>query len=157
MKHIKEVKINKFKDRKNFEVNKTNISMIIKIPFKTPSVNIMYGHNMRGSFYLKKEGKDLRKEIKEIVYSDTCGMYDITDTKLKVNVEIYENWYTKDNKVKKKDIANREKFLIDSVFEALEIDDKMIFEHSMKKVQSEKEFALIKIEVLNEEMPGVSE
>ena len=47
--------------------------------------------------------------------------------------------------VKKVDISNREKFLIDSVFNALEIDDKNIFEHTMKKIQDDEEFALIEI------------
>lgn len=154
MKHIKEVEINKDIDKKNFSVNKIQTTMIIKIPFKTPSVNIMYGHTMRGNFYLKKEGKDLRKEIIEIVNNSIDPIFYDTD-KLKVTVEIHENWYTKKDIVKKKDIANREKFLIDSVFEALELDDKMIFEHNMKKIQSDKEFALIKIEVYDEEMSGM--
>ena len=149
MKHIKEAEVNKIEDSKNFNVNKIQTTMLIRIPFKTPTVNLMYGHNMRGGFYLKKEGKELRKEIIEIVDNIVDPMFYEFD-KLKVKVEIHENWYTKDGKVKKKDIANREKFLIDSVFEALDIDDKMIFEHSMSKVQSDKEYALIKIEVLNE-------
>ncbi len=155
MKYIKEVEVNKTKDSKNFNVNKIQTTMLIKIPFKTPSVNIMYGHNMRGGFYLKKEGKDIRKEIIEIVDNMEDPMFYDGD-KLKVNVEIHENWYTKDGKVKKKDIANREKFLIDSVFEGLNIDDKMIFKHSMSKVQSDKEYALIKIEVLDEEVSCMS-
>ena len=44
---------------------------------------------------------------------------------------------------------NRTKFLIDSVFQALDIDDKLIFEHTIKKIQSEtEEKAVINIEVL---------
>ena len=153
MKYIKEAEVDKTEDSKNYKVNKIQTEMLIKIPFKTPSVNIMYGHNMRGGFYLKKEGKDLRKEIIEIVDNMEATMF--YEDELKVTVEIHENWYTKDGRVKKKDIANREKFLIDSVFEALDIDDKMIFEHKMSKVQSNEEFALIKIEVLDEEVSSM--
>jgi len=56
----------------------------------------------------------------------------------------------KKGEVKRKDVANREKFLIDSVFDALGIDDKFIFEHNISKCQDTEEFALIKIEEYNE-------
>lgn len=67
------------------------------------------------------------------------------NVKLSVRVEIYEDWHTKKGDVKKKDIANREKFLIDSVFNALGLDDCFVFEHTMIKVQSDKEKAIIVI------------
>ena len=68
------------------------------------------------------------------------------DEQLKVTTLVYESWYTKKGDVKKKDLANREKFLIDSVFSALGIDDKFIFEHTMRKVQSDEEKVIIRIE-----------
>lgn len=121
--------------------------MIIKIPFKTPTVNHLYGHRMGNPRpYLKPEAKKLREEIKEIVYNSPIDLVRDPSQKLKVTVEVYEDWFTKKGVVKRKDVANREKFLIDSVFEALGLDDKMIFEHTMKKMQSEKEFSIIKIE-----------
>ncbi|KKL27343.1 hypothetical protein LCGC14_2386060, partial [marine sediment metagenome] len=52
--------------------------------------------------------------------------------------------------VAKKDISNREKFLIDSVFKSLEIDDKFIWKHTMKKIESESEKAIIRISTRNE-------
>ena len=68
---------------------------------------------------------------------------------LKVNIKIYEDWYCKNGAVKKKDIANREKFLIDAVFEALCLDDKFIFQEEIVKVQSlHEEKAIINIEEL---------
>ena len=51
--------------------------------------------------------------------------------------------------MKKKDIANREKFLIDSVFNALGLDDCFIFEHAMRKAQSDEEKAIIIIAFLS--------
>lgn len=125
--------------------------MKIKIPFKTITINHLYYH--RGNMkILTTEAKRLRKKIEEIVQKPHITLSAINfkekEIKLKVLVEIHENWFCKNGSVKKKDLANREKFLIDSIFDALKIDDKFIFEHRMKKIQSEEEFAIIKIEKL---------
>ncbi len=120
----------------------------IKIPFKTPSINHLHGHNKWGVFYLKPEAKKLKEEINNIVQEDTCGLYDLENSMLKVNVEIHENWFCKNGTVKRADVANREKFLIDAVFDAIGINDKFIFEHTMTKVQDDEEFALIMINAL---------
>jgi len=118
--------------------------MEIKIPFKTPTINHLYWH--RGNMkIMKKEAKEIREDIKQIVKKSLPFVCSNLNDGLKVDVEVHENWFTKEGKVKKKDISNREKFLIDSIFDALEIDDKFIFEQTMKKVQDEKEFAIIKI------------
>lgn len=108
---------------------------------KTPSVNLLYGHNRFGHFYLKKEGRDLRKYIFEKIENSVPKdiLQNFLDTKLSINVEIYENWHTKKGTVKKKDVANREKFLIDSVFGALGLDDCFVFDHKMIKIQSKDE------------------
>ncbi len=119
--------------------------MIIKIPFKTPTINHLYGQRMSGVRFIKQEAKDLKEEIKQIVLKDIDFIIPNLNAGLKVEVEIHENWLTKKGEVKRADIANREKFLIDAVFDALNIDDKYIFEHTMKKVQSEEEFAIITI------------
>lgn len=121
----------------------------VKIPFRTPSVNNLYGKTFRhNSVYLKQEGKELKKEIAAII-NFSIESWDIPFTnKLSVTTEVHENWLTKKGTVKKKDLANREKFLIDAIFESLGLEDSYIFEHTMRKIQSEKEFAIIKIEVL---------
>lgn len=121
------------------------MSFEIKIPFKTPTINHLYWH--RGNMkIMTTEAKKLKEKIKEIVLKDISLFIPNLNAGLKVEVEVHENWLTKEGAVKKKDISNREKFLIDSVFDALNIDDKYIFEHSMKKIQDEKEeFAIVKI------------
>jgi len=130
--------------------------MLIKIPFKTPSANKLYGKTSRhNSVYLRPEAKKLKAEIREIVISAMGhGEYDLgkmrNETKLYVSVEIHEDWYFKNGNVRTCDVSNREKFLIDSVFEPLGIDDKFIFEYNMKKVQDKEGYAMISIEVLNE-------
>ena len=116
--------------------------MIIEIPFKTPTINHLYYH--RGNIkILKKEARELRKRIYELITPKPE-----LNKPLKVEIEVYENWFTLKNDVKRKDVFNREKFLIDSVFKALEVDDKFIFEITIKKKQSEKEKSIIKINLL---------
>ena len=124
--------------------------MIIKIPFKTPTINHLYGQ--RGSMrFLKREAKELKVKIKDIVntYLETHSTgIPVGVVPVKVTTYIYEDWYCKNGTVKRVDIANREKFLIDSVFDALGIDDKFIFEHTMIKRQSTNNYAVIEISPL---------
>lgn len=126
--------------------------MEIILPFKTPTINLLYWH--RGNIkIMKTDAKKLREEIIEIVKNSPKSNIFDPPRKLKVEVEIHEDWHTKKNTVKKKDVANREKFLIDSVFTGLGVDDSYIFEHSIKKVQSNEEFAIIRIEeYINDEI-----
>ena len=120
--------------------------MKIKIPFKTPSVNHLYYH-MRNMKVKTKEARELEKQIIEICEKKKHKF--TQDKRLKVSVWIHENWYFKNGKPCTKDIANREKFLIDAIFKGLKLDDKMIFENTMTKVDnSMEEFALVKIEEL---------
>lgn len=118
----------------------------IEIPIKTPSINHLYGHTRFGSMYIKPEAKKIRKEIEEMLLTQIGTSFEhVNDVMLKVDVEIHENWYTQKGEIKRVDLANREKFLIDSIFEAMGLDDKLIFEHSMKKVQDDKERAIVRI------------
>ncbi len=117
---------------------------------RTPTVNLMYGHNMKGHFYIKPEGRKIREEIDELIKNLKIGVEDYRNKKLKVKVRIFENWFTKKGEVKKRDISNREKFLIDSVFKSLGLEDMFIWEHLMLKEQSEEEKAIIEIKLLGE-------
>ena len=127
--------------------------MIIKIPFKTPSANKLYGKTFRhNSVYLRPEAKKLKQEIHDIVIHELAHNYDLGKHNIfRVVIEIHEDWYYKNGNVKKMDLANREKFLIDSVFEAIGIDDKNIFEYTMKKIQDKEEYANITIECLEKQ------
>ena len=123
--------------------------LTINIPFKTPTINHMYGFRGYHKF-MTKEGKELRKRIIErtkalIKHTD---MYYYKNKQLKVTVMIHENWFTKKGEIARKDISNREKFLIDSVFEGIGLDDKQIFSHRMRKYQDDDEYAVVMIEVL---------
>lgn len=118
----------------------------IKIPFKTPTVNHLYfisrWNNMR---IITAEAKKLKEEIRDIIQSLNINTKPYQDQELDIIIEIHEDWYTKKGKVKQKDIANREKFLVDAVFQYLELDDRFIFNHKMIKVQDNEEYAIIKV------------
>jgi Holliday junction resolvase RusA-like endonuclease len=115
----------------------------LKLPFKTPTINHLYYH--RGNMkILTREARELREKIKEIIGKQSINIEE--DTELQVKVCIYENWYNQDGTIKQKDILNREKFLIDSVFKALEIDDKHIFKSTFLKINSDDNKAIIYIE-----------
>jgi Holliday junction resolvase RusA-like endonuclease len=119
--------------------------MIITIDKKTPSVNHLYFH-WQGRTILTKEARELQKYIKE-----TIGIPDISefiDKKLSLTILIGENWYNKNGTIKKKDVENRSKFICDSVFSSIGLDDKQVFEHKMIKVQQEKEVAVVIIKEL---------
>lgn len=119
----------------------------IIIPFVTPSINHVYG--FRGSRkFIKPEGKKLREDIQNLIKEQNIDISEYKNKKLKLVVEIYENWLTKKGNIYRKDISNREKFQIDSVFNALGLDDKQIFEHTMIKKQSEREMSILKINIL---------
>ena len=115
----------------------------VKIPFKTPTINHLY-FNWNNRRILTKEAREMKEDIKKIINSSNFSLFQ-EETPLKVIVDIHENWFTQKGKVARKDISNREKFIVDSVFDALGIDDKFIFEHTMRKVQSKKEKAIVMI------------
>jgi len=133
--------------------------MIITIPFKTPTINHLNCYTRWGG-YMKKEYKLLRKEIikicDETISPETKEYF--KNKKLKVMIAICEDWYYLNGNVKKVDVANREKFLTDSVFQGLGLDDKNIFYISLRKVQLKRfsgkvepaqEKTIFSIEVLN--------
>ena len=126
--------------------------MKIIIPEKIPSSNMVYGHRFSKK-YLKKPYQELRKRIRAIVNKKINNLdlhiEDYIDHKLSVNVIIYQNWMTKSGEVARIDLANKQKFLIDSIFMELDIDDKFIWELNMEKRHSLiEEKAIVEIKPL---------
>ncbi len=126
--------------------------MKFKIPFKTPTINLMYitwspKGSCRTMRIKSKESKALSENIKEIVSRDQV---ETIYGELEVIIDIYSNWYNKNGTIKKRDIANLEKFITDSIFNNLQdMDDKQIFRIVMNKKQSEKELTIVKINKLS--------
>lgn len=123
----------------------------IKIPFKTPSVNILYTRNRFGNQCKSAEANKLKKIMTKLVEDLHINIEDLIDQKLKVITEVHENWFTKKGTIKKVDVMNREKFQDDVVFEALGLDDKSIFDYQILKIQDTEEYSIIKISKLKEE------
>ncbi len=121
----------------------------IVIDRKTPTINHLYYH--KGNIkVLSNEGREIRKYIEEKVSKQISheSVEEVKNKKISLKVEIFENWYTKKGTVRKKDLANREKFLIDSIFKSLGLDDSYIFEHTMFKIQSKEEKSVVNILLL---------
>ena len=98
----------------------------------------------RGNRIKSKLARELSKEVKEIVLNNQTEKI---EGELKVFIDIYSNWYNKDGSIKKRDIANLEKFITDSIFSNLEgMDDSQIFFISLNKIQSDNEFSLVQIQ-----------
>lgn len=122
------------------------------IPGKTPSVNALYRtftkKSKKGKIMafraLTKEAKEAKKKINPIVVKEP-----LPDEPLLARIEVYGNWYNKNNTIKRKDLAPLEKFIIDSIFEKLEVDDKQIFKIIMEKVQCDTEQVAVMITKMN--------
>ena len=116
--------------------------MKFKIPFKTPTINTMYatfhGHRVKSA-----ESRKLAEQVKEIVLNSPT---EILEGELVVTIDIYSNWYNKNGTIKKRDIANLEKFITDAIFSNLEdMDDKQIRKITMNKIQSDEEYSIVEI------------
>ena len=108
----------------------------IRLPFKTPTINHLYWHMRKtGIKVMTTEAKKLRLDIEEICHPFIEDAELFEDKRLSVNIWIVENWITLDGKIKKVDIMNREKFLVDSVFKGLGLDDKQIWDITLFKEQ----------------------
>lgn len=116
----------------------------ILINEKLPTVNHLYWHRNNIKI-MKTEAKELRERIIELVHLANLSEQ-LTPQPLQATITIYEDWLCKNGEVKKKDIANREKFLIDSVMKGFDIDDKYLYKITMLKVQSELEYSEVIIE-----------
>jgi len=93
----------------------------------------------RGGKFLKREALNLRTRIIQDVTQSVWPVHlkELQDKKLTIGIIFVENWNYKNGEERKADLDNRLKFLIDSVFTALGLDDKMIYEIYARKGESE--------------------
>ena len=138
------------------------MSDIIAIATKTPSVNQVYGtfvipSKIKGKRPtiirgMKTEFKNVKKEIERQLFSINTSKFDkYKEKKSFVTLGVHGNWHNKDGSVKKKDIANYEKFITDTVFEYLGLKDQFIFKYYLIKVQSETEGFVLDIDFIEGE------
>lgn len=67
----------------------------------------------------------------------------------KIRLQVHSNWFTKNGFVKRRDVANAEKLIVDGVSEGLGIDDSCFFEVVLEKVQDSNESkTVVTVEVM---------
>lgn len=103
------------------------------IPVIPPSYNQHYkiNYNLR-QIYLDKIAHDFKK----LVFLHTPPMEYGDNDVFYLKVEIHYDWFYKNGKVRKLDIQNMDKLLIDSISERLGFDDCRIWDSHFLKVQS---------------------
>lgn len=119
------------------------------------SVNKLY-FQPKGSKHriLTPEGRNFKavatqSTIQQLKY--VTNLVDISYKKLKLELYYYSEWFNKDKSIKKKDIANYEKAVVDCLFDAFKllghpIDDAQVFEMCLfKKQKVDNECVVIKI------------
>ena len=112
---------------------------------KQPKVTVVYRYLGEGRFMpvrsMRVRSKEHKKWKKSIVAqlqaSDTAIPGCIpAGTELYVRLWVHGNWRTKDlKKIRKKDLGNCEKALLDTIFEHLNADDSVLFTIYMAKVE----------------------
>lgn len=101
---------------------------------------------MRGRLILSPEHRNFKSILERYLHKEYLilnGEY-LLGKKLRVWIHYIgprNEWFTKKNQIKKKDVENRHKALIDGVFKFLGLDDSQIFEIEIKKVVGGEELA----------------
>ena len=104
------------------------------LPFATKSVNNKLRMG-KGRVFLDSKVRKMKEDIlkyMEKYYPNTTEISKILTelkySKLETEILIYDNWINEKHKyILRKDLDNRLKFIIDTIFEYIDIDDKNIF------------------------------
>jgi len=56
---------------------------------------------------------------------------------------VYGNWFTKKGTIRKIDVQNMDKLLVDAIFKKIGIDDKCVFDIRMSKVQHDSKECIV--------------
>ena len=110
------------------------------LTFKIPAIPPSYSKSLKINYsfrhtYLSKEARDFVNLVKRYIPHCTYTI----DTLFSIDIEIHDNWYTKQGKVKRKDVQNLDRLLIDAIFNKIGIDDSHIFVERISKVHNPKE------------------
>lgn len=111
-----------------------------------PSYNKHFkiNYNFR-EVYLSDETKTFKTKVKFLIPQITITEMD----KLRVTIMYNHDWHYKNGKIRKKDIQNLDKLLIDAIAERLGFDDSQFFEVHLFKIQNDKEsFTVVNLEIL---------
>ena len=108
-----------------------------------PSTNAIYAPRRGG------HGIIMRKEAVDWVSQATLFLPPLKlpdDVQYRMELAYYSNWYTKGGKVKTKDVRNYEKLVTDTVYRRYGLNDSLIWESLVYKVQdADKEKVVVKL------------
>jgi Holliday junction resolvase RusA-like endonuclease len=109
----------------------TDAKIVKLIEFTIPAIPISYSRAMQVNFrlkqvYLSQEGRRFKDKVKVYMPSHKLKLKD-TD-RLIMHNKYYQAWYNKTNPdIKKQDVQNLDRILVDSVFKGLGVDDRNLF------------------------------
>lgn len=104
-----------------------------KIGIKVPSMNSIYQVNHRQrSVYMHPQVRVFKTQFK--LQLPKCEL-DLVDKKLQLKLNFLGNWYFKNGKMRKLDLQNLEKVVIDALAERLDFGDEYIWHKVSSKVQ----------------------
>lgn len=128
----------------------------VDLPFP-PSVNRAYATTRGGRRLLTSEGKLYKQSVRDVIgqlYSGaTPELARLGEVPLSLTVKLYtcvenKGWSEgkAKNRYKRVDVSNRVKLLEDALFEALGVDDCLVFKLTVEKIDSDDEYVHINLE-----------
>lgn len=111
-----------------------------KIPLSPPSMNSIYNiiHAKR-MVYLKPDVKKFKDDAKFFVPRFEVGDMDM----VQLNISVFGDWYYKNGKLKRADVHNLTKVIVDLICEKQGWDDKHVYQMSIEKVQNKSGFIIV--------------
>lgn len=123
-----------------------------RIPMVPPSMNKLYAINYRTkSVYMTPEARDFKSKAKLFMTSMTVSSCD----RFTLQLDVHTNWLCKNGSIRKADIHNMIKVVVDAVSERLGFDDAQVFSFSANKIQSTDNYCEVTLEKTNEETINV--
>lgn len=97
--------------------------------------------------FLKSEARQFKEKAK--LFMPPRKDFPPSPTLLGLSIEARGNWYHKNGNVRKLDIQNLEKILIDAIAEKYGFEDSRIFEKACKKASFDKEAVEVSVYALD--------
>jgi len=121
------------------------------IPGRPLSGNTLYKVARGGHIYLTPEAKRYKDEAKPFVL-DAYTPKTYRGGVLTLRLDVVDDWYYKNGEVRRIDADNLIKLVQDAVFQHLDLDDSLVFEASVRKVQDKGVLPHVRVRV--NEVPG---
>ena len=113
------------------------------IPFLPPSMNSLYGISTKGGgvkVFLKSEGRTFKEKAKLFMPPRTIPSSLLLD----VEAKVYDQWFSVNGNVKKKDITNLDKILMDAIAEKyLDLEDQRIWKRVIEKCDGKDKIEVV--------------